>query len=232
VLTTLFQTVWEPAKYYRTKWNPVEANIQRVIEAFGYDHDYSAKACSLTNVPIQEQLFAVTSRSVTDFLVPAMNLSHSTAIGETAIAMHEYGAGSIAYFGDVNCEEQTVRNIVSFIRSQAPAQASIANGTPLGRRPPAAEKAAKPPQSPKGIFVGAGWMQAGDYLSVEVETLGVAAGDPPKDLMCYACCAPLKKPCSEVPCTTCGYSTPLYRLLPTLEASRKWSQLAQIAVAS
>lgn len=49
-LQSLFGMEWTRAGYYRTTWHPVEANIQRTIETFGADLDYSAKACcSLPN---------------------------------------------------------------------------------------------------------------------------------------------------------------------------------------
>ena len=37
------------------------------------------------------------------------------------IAMHEYGKGSIAYFGDVNAEKETIWLVSAFIESRSPA---------------------------------------------------------------------------------------------------------------
>ena len=137
-LKRLFGTSWTGSSYYRTTFGPLDENREHVAATFGLGNvaPFSAKACSLRNVPRAEACFAVTEDSRTESVVPVMagrDVSRKkepdsvTASAESldvdvdvCVATHMFGAGMIGYFGDVNCEANTVELIASFVHSRAP----------------------------------------------------------------------------------------------------------------
>lgn len=140
-LSKLFETTWTTSNYYRTTWGPCPENECLINYSFGNGNlarrvigPYSAKGVSLRNVPVQERCFGVTCDSRTQSLVPMMagrDVSRpddpdSVAASElepdydVLVAMHDYGKGCIAYFGDVNCEERTTLLVEAFITSRCP----------------------------------------------------------------------------------------------------------------
>lgn len=139
----LFDTKWRISNYYRTSWGPCSENELNVNYSFGNGNyarriiqPYSAKGVSLRNVPPNERCFGVTSESRTQSLVPIMNGQDvskpddptSAAVEELdpdydiVVAMHDYGKGCVAYFGDVNCETTTVQLVEAFLMSRCPQQ--------------------------------------------------------------------------------------------------------------
>lgn len=111
---------------------------------------YSVKANTLRHVPVQERCFGVTTESRAQSLVPAMaaqDISRPrydpdsvTAVAashddngedyyydglleqdyDIIVAMHKYGQGCLAYFGDVNCEIKTCQLVAAFLLSRCP----------------------------------------------------------------------------------------------------------------
>jgi hypothetical protein len=135
-LQKLFGVTWKLNSYYRTTWAAVPENRQHIATTFGETHaevSFSVKASSLKNVPRNDRCFAVTSNSRTQSMVPHMAGRDVSRPGEpdsvtasggaleddfdVAVATHKYGAGQIAYFGDVNTEEATALLIIGFVRN-------------------------------------------------------------------------------------------------------------------
>ena len=115
-----FDTEWEMSNYYRTTWGPcLKDNERNVNYSFGNGNlsrriikDFSCKGMSL-RVPKNERCFGVTENSRTQSLVPFMSGEDVSKQCENdnydvIIAMHDYGKGTIAYFGDVNAEHETI----------------------------------------------------------------------------------------------------------------------------
>ena len=107
-LMSFFDVEWEFNSYYRSTWSPCEENLETVRSTFcqGSLSDkilepYSAKANTLVT-PTHERCYG------------------SAESNETAVAVHEYGEGAIAYFGDVNGEDPTLWLIAAFLESRAP----------------------------------------------------------------------------------------------------------------
>lgn len=132
-LKKYFDVQWEMSNYYRTNWTPcLKDNERNINYSFGNGNlsrrvikEYSAKGVSL-RVPKHERCFGVTEDSPrTQSLVPFMNdkdLSTESEDGnyDVNVAMHDYGKGSIAYFGDVNAEHETIWLVAAFVESRSP----------------------------------------------------------------------------------------------------------------
>jgi len=135
-LQQFFNVQWKTSSYYRTTWGPcMKDNKTNINNSFGNGDlsghvmkEYSAKAVSLNNVPPHERCFGVTDNSATQSLVPMMSgrdVSRNSNDDDDddydiVVAMHEYGKGVIAYFGDVNGEDQTLWLVASFVESRSP----------------------------------------------------------------------------------------------------------------
>lgn len=115
-LQNYFDVEWKFSDYYRTNWGPcLEDNEINIHRNFGNGtlsksviKGYSAKGCSF-RVPKHERCFGVTDESTTQSLVPFMaGRDKSKQEGEddydVVVAVHDFGKGVIAYFGDVNAE--------------------------------------------------------------------------------------------------------------------------------
>ena len=131
-LKKYFDVDWEMSNYYRTNWGPCLEDNERIInESFGNGNlsrrlikEYSAKGVSL-RVPKHERCFGVTKNSRTQSLVPHMSgrdVSKQCEDGnyDVNIAVHDYGKGTIAYFGDVNAEQETIWLVAAFVESRSP----------------------------------------------------------------------------------------------------------------
>lgn len=131
-LQDFFDVEWKLSNYYRTTWGPcLEDNESTIIRNFGCGtlsrnviKNYSAKAVSM-RVPKHERCFGVTKDSTTQSMVPFMSgLDRSKKDGEddydVVVAVHDFGQGVIAYFGDVNAEDQTIALVAAFVESRAP----------------------------------------------------------------------------------------------------------------
>lgn len=129
-LNRLFQTGWEQGGYYRTTWEPCASGNPAAF--FGNElasESFSAKACSIRKVPPHERMFGTAPDSVTQSHVFCMS---NQPVGQrddpesvvegvdggdraVSVAIHAYGAGSIAYFGDVNCEGSTAQLVAAYL---------------------------------------------------------------------------------------------------------------------
>jgi hypothetical protein len=131
-LQQLFDVEWKRSSYYRTNWSPCEENMDKINASFGNGDlsrriikPYSAKGNTLKSVPIHERCFGVGEDSKTQSLVSFMS-NKDVSKGsddddyDIIVAMHEYGKGAIAYFGDVNGEAETLWLVAAFIESRAP----------------------------------------------------------------------------------------------------------------
>jgi hypothetical protein len=111
-----FDTEWKMSNYYRTTWGPcLKDNERNINYSFGNGNlsrrvikEYSAKGNTL-NVPRHERCFGVTENSRKD-------VCEEDAI----VAMHNYGKGAIAYFGDVNASHETIWLVAAFVESRSP----------------------------------------------------------------------------------------------------------------
>ena len=131
-LEKYFGVEWQMADYYRTTWGPCMENEQNINYSFGNGNlsrrvikNYSAKGTSLRGVPEKERCFGVTEDSRTQSLVPMMNgedksKSDDNGDYDVIVAMHDYGKGCVAYFGDVNAEQETIWLVAAFVESRAP----------------------------------------------------------------------------------------------------------------
>lgn len=131
-LRKYFDVEWEVSDYYRTTWGPcIKDNEININYSFGKGNlsrriikDYSAKGTAL-RVPKHERAFGVTENSRTQSLVPHMSgkdVSVESKDGnyDVVVAIHDHGKGSIAYFGDVNAEPETIWLVAAFVESRAP----------------------------------------------------------------------------------------------------------------
>jgi hypothetical protein len=127
-----FDVEWNTSDYYRTIWGPcLEDNERNINYSFGNGSlsrrvitEYSAKGTSL-RVPKHERCFGVTENSRTQSLVPFMAgldkaKTSSDENYDVIVAVHEYGKGSVAYFGDCNAEDQTIWLVAAFLESRSP----------------------------------------------------------------------------------------------------------------
>jgi len=131
MLQYLFGVTWNRSEYFQTTWSPCSENLQLVNYSFGKGNfsrrliqDYSTKGNTLRGVPPHERCFGVSSTSTTQSLVPTMNGRSvppevSAEDYDVVMAMHEYGKGIIAYFGDVNAEDKTIQLVAAFVQSRA-----------------------------------------------------------------------------------------------------------------
>ena len=131
-LQKLFDVTWRVSGYYRTTFGPCKENELAINYSFGNGDlsraiikDYSAKGVTLRGVPPHERCFGVTSESRTQSVVPdaaGKGVSGKSDDGEYDIifAMNNYGKGTIAYFGDVHGENETLWLVSSFVESRAP----------------------------------------------------------------------------------------------------------------
>mmetsp|Transcript_5103 Transcript_5103/g.5799 ORF Transcript_5103/g.5799 Transcript_5103/m.5799 type:complete len:397 (+) Transcript_5103:132-1322(+) len=130
-LKQLFDVKWERSSYYRTNWSPCEENMEKINYSFGNGNfarriikPYSAKGNTLKSVPTHERCFGVGNDSKTWSPVPTMSgrdvSKGSNDDYDIIVAMHEYGKGIIAYFGDVNAEAETLWLVAAFIESRSP----------------------------------------------------------------------------------------------------------------
>eukprot|EP00537_Pseudo-nitzschia_pungens_P017150 CAMPEP_0172405678 /NCGR_PEP_ID=MMETSP1061-20121228/67790_1 /TAXON_ID=37318 /ORGANISM="Pseudo-nitzschia pungens, Strain cf. pungens" /LENGTH=438 /DNA_ID=CAMNT_0013140965 /DNA_START=195 /DNA_END=1511 /DNA_ORIENTATION=- len=130
----MFGVEWVRSAYYRTNWSPCEENMDKIHHSLGNGslsrrvlQPYSAKGNTFRSVPVHERCFGVGSDSRTQSLVPMMN-GRDVSRGsdgnqndyDIIVAMHDYGKGAIAYFGDVNAEEATIWLVASFVESRSP----------------------------------------------------------------------------------------------------------------
>lgn len=126
-----FDVEWERSGYYRTNWSPCEENMDKINYSLGNGSlsrriitEYSAKGNTLQSVPVHERCFGVGENSQTQSLVPHMIRDVSKGSDgedyDIIVAMHDYGKGAIAYFGDVNGEDATLWLVAAFIKSRSP----------------------------------------------------------------------------------------------------------------
>eukprot|EP00036_Acanthoecidae_sp_10tr_P016257 CAMPEP_0206308394 /NCGR_PEP_ID=MMETSP0106_2-20121207/11835_1 /ASSEMBLY_ACC=CAM_ASM_000206 /TAXON_ID=81532 /ORGANISM="Acanthoeca-like sp., Strain 10tr" /LENGTH=316 /DNA_ID=CAMNT_0053739429 /DNA_START=106 /DNA_END=1057 /DNA_ORIENTATION=+ len=117
-----FGKTWKNAEYVRTTHHCFatggrEALLLGVVfnEQGAITTDISVKACTVNNVPQSEVLFGIRDGAV----------SHSLVFGGRpvdaelcAVAVGEYGAGYVGFFGDVNAESTTLSTIVTLARGR------------------------------------------------------------------------------------------------------------------
>ena len=125
-LQDFFDADWGYGEYYRTNWGPcLEDNESNIHRNFGSGtlsrsviRDFSAKGNTI-RVPKHERCFGVTERSRThaDRLKKAGEEDY-----DVVVAVHDFGEGAIAYFGDVNAEDQTIALVAAFVESRSPKQ--------------------------------------------------------------------------------------------------------------
>lgn len=130
-----FGVAWRMSNYYRTTWQPCPENEQKINYSFGNGNlsrrvvkSYSAKSITLKSVPPHERCFGVGPDSTTESMVPFMsgkNVSRGNSKNDNEdydvnIAMHDFGKGAIAFFGDVNAEEPTLWLVGAFVQSRSP----------------------------------------------------------------------------------------------------------------
>jgi hypothetical protein len=139
ILSTLakfFDVEWKMASYSRITWAPsLDVNESNILDSFGKGKhsreiikEYSAKAVSMRSVPHHERCFGITDPYMDDDYdeddeederAPAQP---NDANYESVVAMHEYGKGVIAYFGDVNAEDHTIELVAAFVESRSPSK--------------------------------------------------------------------------------------------------------------
>lgn len=129
VLKDLFNVQWEGEAYGRIYWRAPDGSADNVDAKFPLQRlhsgkvkaselEYSAKACSYSNVPPHEACFGNTGEGHSVF--PLLNFVHAAkpddpdGMFKYSIATHDYGNGSIAYFGDVNAEPATCDLVAAY----------------------------------------------------------------------------------------------------------------------
>jgi hypothetical protein len=141
-LRVLFDTTWTSAGYFRSTFGSAVENGARVAELFGsaLQQPFSVKASTIRNVPLAERCFGVTPYSQHESLSMQLH-GFGGAVGrggpqdpgddpdvpiytdyDVVVAVHQCGSGQVAYFGDVNCEDPTTRQVAAFCARCAPVQ--------------------------------------------------------------------------------------------------------------
>ena len=140
-LQALFQTIWTPASYFRSTWGVAAENTAAVTKRFGDSSSFSVKASTVRNVPVSERCFGTTPTSRHESLSMRMMKGGAVPVGrggpqdpgdnpdvpidpdyDIVVAVHQYHSGEIAWFGDVNCEIETVHQVVRFCERCGPAK--------------------------------------------------------------------------------------------------------------
>ena len=123
-LKKLFDTPWVRNDYFRTDW-AIHPQLNRsviasVFAGLNLACRFSAKCCTLRNVPSEDRVFVDANVSMVD----------QSEDDHVSVATRKYGKGRIAYFGDVNCEKTTAQLVLAFCRG-AP-KTTAANASPAG----------------------------------------------------------------------------------------------------
>ena len=96
LLRRLFQTPWTGSAYYRTTWGAKAGSaplLALCFPGFAASRQYSAKACSLRNVPFEDRVLGVTASSQHESLSMMLSGAASAAPGEaTSVAEVDEGA--------------------------------------------------------------------------------------------------------------------------------------------
>ena len=141
-LQYLFGVRWKASRYTRAHWQPASPhvefdgyrrssplgnNLHKLEQTFGAElaaQGFSAKACSVTNVPLVERGFG---EVINEFGLDLSDegrrrggLANADECVDMCIAVRSYGRGAIAYFGDVNCSEPTLERMAAFCRRRSP----------------------------------------------------------------------------------------------------------------
>lgn len=136
-LQKYFGVKWDYTNYYRTLWGPyLEDNESNILRNFGGGtlsrnviKDFSAKA-NVIWAPKHERCFGVTERSFNrPYYQPPAEMRGKSEDYDAVVAVHDFGKGAIAYFGDMNLEEQTIALVAAFLESRSPE-------SPIGNLPP------------------------------------------------------------------------------------------------
>jgi hypothetical protein len=70
----------------------------------------NVKACLVTNVEPEDNLYGPAEHAVTQSLVPGFG-GKSVHAGQSAFTLAKFGEGTVSFFGDVNIEEETVKTV-------------------------------------------------------------------------------------------------------------------------
>jgi len=110
-----FDKAWKNGEYVRTDhrcfaagpdavhwWNEY-ANAKGAVTS-----TYNVKACMITDVEPADVLFGTADNAASYSLVPSMQ-GRSIGSGQVAIAVSQYGEGTVSFFGDVNFEDETLQ---------------------------------------------------------------------------------------------------------------------------
>ena len=121
-LQKLFGTTWVKSDYYRTTWgacgtSSTLANFPGINPLL----KFSAKCATLRNVSSEERVFGVTESSTYESMLSTSLFGDKTPAPtsnnfDVSVAVHNYGKGRIAYFGDVNGEKETAELVAAFCR--------------------------------------------------------------------------------------------------------------------
>lgn len=139
VLEELFSVQWKGETYGRIYWRAPDGSAANVDAMFplhslhsgkvkASELQYSAKACSYSNVPPHEACFGNSGEGHSVF--PLLNFVHAArpddleGMFKYSVAVHDYGSGSIAYFGDVNAEPATCDLIAAYCMADVEASAN------------------------------------------------------------------------------------------------------------
>jgi hypothetical protein len=101
-------------------WNWKSSDYCRTIHALNTSHWFQeaaathptmdVKACLVTNVEPQDNLYGSPDGAVTHSLGPGFG-GNAVRAGQSAFTLAKYGDGTVSYFGDVNAERVTVETV-------------------------------------------------------------------------------------------------------------------------
>ena len=107
-----FNVEWKCGDYYRTTWGPCMENEKNINYSFGNGNlsrriikNYSAKGGCLIGVPKHERCFGAMKDDLRFADIPIMadrdrSKKSDDEDYDVIVAMHDYGKGCVAYFGD------------------------------------------------------------------------------------------------------------------------------------
>ncbi len=120
-LCSIFGLTWRmDGDYYRRATATLQTSCAAISEkaARKLPGELNAKACMLSNVPPQAQVYALPSGAKAQSHVRAPDFDGTPLqAGMCTVALASFGSGAVGFFGDVNSEEDTISAVVQLASS-------------------------------------------------------------------------------------------------------------------
>jgi hypothetical protein len=102
-----FDLAWTSSDYCRTTHT---LNATHWFKKQAKCPSMNVKACLVTNVEPEDNLYGTGEGAVTHSLVPGFG-GNAVPAGQSAFTLAKFGEGTVSFFGDVNIEDETVKTV-------------------------------------------------------------------------------------------------------------------------